>query len=155
MYSNRTSFSCSVALFLLNNGLRAKYCRKTTNFAHHNKYFYKKSAITMLSFDEFLKIDIRVGTILAAEPLLKARKPAFKLKIDFGEIIGIKQSSAQITDLYEVDTLVQTQIMAVVNFPPKKIAGFKSEVLVLGVSSEEGIVLLRPEKKVKNGERMH
>lgn len=104
-----------------------------------------------ISWNDFEKIDIRVGTIINAETFSKAHKPAYKLVIDFGEALGIKSSSAQITTLYEVNELIGKQVMAVVNFPPKQIANYYSECLVLGIYSEEGIVLLAPDKKVANG----
>ncbi len=105
-----------------------------------------------ISYSDFEKIDLRVGTIIAVSDFPKAKKPAYQLTIDFGEI-GIKKSSAQITVLYEKEALLQRQVIAVVNFPPKQIANFVSECLVLGVISDENkeIVLLQPDKKVKNG----
>lgn len=105
----------------------------------------------MISWDDFEKIDIRAGTILDVQPFPKAKKPAYQLRIDFGEF-GIKQSSAQITKLYSPDALKGRQVLAVVNFPPKQIANFISECLVLGVYNIEGdVVLLMPETKVQNG----
>ena len=105
----------------------------------------------MISWEEFEKVDIRTGTIIEVEEFPKAKKAAWKLKIDFGEI-GIKQSSAQIKDLYGKEELIGKQILAVVNFPQKQIANFFSECLVLGVSDKNGeIVLLSTERKVENG----
>jgi tRNA-binding protein len=103
------------------------------------------------TFEDFQKIDLRVGTITKVEPFPEARKPAYKLTIDFGAL-GIKQSSAQITKRYTAEELVGQQIVAVFNFPPKKVAGFKSEVLVLGATPEaDDVVLLSPENKLPNG----
>lgn len=105
----------------------------------------------MISWQDFEKIDIRTGTILEANPFPEAIKPAYQLKIDFGEL-GIKQSSAQITVHYSTDELIGKQIIAVVNFPPKKIAHFFSECLVLGVYDENNqVILLQPVKSTKNG----
>ena len=106
----------------------------------------------MATIDDFEKIDIRVGTIIDARENEKARKPAYQLKIDFGPEIGIKASSAQITQCYQPKDLIDMQIIAVVNFPPRKVADVVSEVLVLGTDSEQGIVLLNPNEKVKNGD---
>ncbi len=109
-----------------------------------------------VTFDDFMKVDIRVGTITDVQPFEKARKPAWKLWVDFGKDIGVKKSSAQITVHYTPDDLVGRQVAAVVNFPPRQIADFMSEVLVLGFSDAEGaIVLIEPERAVPNGERMH
>jgi tRNA-binding protein len=109
-----------------------------------------------LSFDDFLKVDIRVGTVTRTEPFPEARKPAIKLWIDFGGDIGERKTSAQITVHYDPDTLVGRQVMAVVNFPPRQIGPFMSEVLVLGVPDDDGaIVLLSPDQPVPNGGRMH
>jgi tRNA-binding protein len=108
-----------------------------------------------ISYDEFLKIDIRVGTVIEAVPFPEARKPAYKLKIDFGEEIGIKRSSAQITVHYPLDQLVGRQVAGVVNFPSRQIGPFMSDVLTLGFADEKGdIVLLEPERPVPNGSRM-
>jgi tRNA-binding protein len=108
-----------------------------------------------ISFDDFLKVDIRAGTVIEATSFPQARKPAYKLKIDFGPDIGVKRSSAQITVHYTVEDLVGTQVAAVVNFPPRQIGPFMSEVLTLGFADANGdIVLLRPERGVPNGSRM-
>ena len=109
-----------------------------------------------ISFDDFLAVDIRVGTIIVAEEFPEARKPAYKLQIDFGDEIGVKKSSAQITDHYSTDDLVGRQVIAVVNFPPRQIGPVRSEVLTLGLSDEGGrIVLLAPDQTVPNGQKMH
>ncbi len=108
-----------------------------------------------IDFEDFLKVDIRVGKIDRAEAFKEAIKPAVKLSIDFGPEIGIKQSSAQITENYTVEQLVGKQILAIVNFPSKRIASFKSEVLVLGVLSPNGIVLVIPDKDAGLGARVH
>lgn len=108
----------------------------------------------MIELNDFMKVDLRIGTVLKAEPFPEARKPAIKLEIDFGEL-GIKQSSAQITKRYEPEELVGRQVTAVVNFPPMRIGGYKSEVLVLGGVEEEGdVILLRPDEEVKNGTKI-
>ena len=108
-----------------------------------------------ISFDDFMQVEMHVGTIIAAEDFSKARKPAYQLTIDFGERLGIKRSSAQITVLYKKEDLIGRQIMAVTNFPPRQIATFFSEVLVLGSVDTEGVVtLLTPTGKVENGLRI-
>lgn len=108
-----------------------------------------------IRFDDFLKVDIRVGTIVAVEDFPEARKPAFKLRIDFGSAIGVKKSSAQITELYTADTLIGRQVAAVVNFPPRQIGRFMSEVLTLGFPDVDGkVVLVGPTKAVPNGGRL-
>lgn len=104
-----------------------------------------------ITWDDFEKLDIRVGTIAEVTDFPKARKPSYQIKIDFGEL-GIKQSSAQITSLYTKDELMGKQVVAVVNFPPRQIANFFSECLVLGVyTDKQDVVLLQPERKVDNG----
>lgn len=108
----------------------------------------------IISWSDFEKIDIRVGTIINAQEFPKARKPAYQLFIDFGEL-GVRQSSAQITDHYNCEELKGMQVIAVVNFPPKQIANFVSECLVLGVyADDKSVVLLRPDKPVSNGNRI-
>ena len=104
----------------------------------------------MITWNDLEKIDIRAGTIVSVTPADKARKPAYRLQIDLGDF-GVRSSSAQITDLYEADSLVGKQVIAVVNFPPKKIAGFSSECLLPGIYSPAGVVLLTPERKVPDG----
>ena len=108
-----------------------------------------------ISFDQFLAVDIRVGTITAVEPFPEARKPALKLVIDFGAGIGTKKSSAQITENYEAAALIGRQVAAVVNFPPRQIGKFMSEVLTLGFPDEQGnVVLFAPDQRVPNGARL-
>ena len=108
-----------------------------------------------ISFDEFAKVEIRVGTIVAVEPFPKARRPALKLTIDFGSKLGLKRSSAQLTGHYDATSLIDRQIAAVVNFPPKQIGNFMSEVLVLGFPDAEGVVvLIGPERPVPNSGRL-
>jgi tRNA-binding protein len=114
------------------------------------------AASDQISFDDFLKIDVRVGTIVSAEPFPQARKPAYRLSIDFGPSIGVKKSSAQITKHYTPAQLVGMQIAAVVNFPPRQIGPFLSEVLTLGFPDSEGeVVLVGAERPVPNGGRLY
>ena len=109
----------------------------------------------LASFDDFMKIDIRAGTILEASPFPEARKPALKLVIDFGPEIGTRKSSAQITERYDPEKLIGSKVMAVVNFPPRQIGPFMSEVLTLGVMNDSGeVVLVRPDADAPNGSRL-
>ena len=108
-----------------------------------------------IAYADFAKVDIRAGTIVKAEPFPQARKPAFKLAIDFGEAIGIKKSSAQITVNHKLEELVGRQVLAVVNFPPRQIGPFMSEVLTLGLPDASGeVTLIGPDRQVPNGARM-
>ena len=109
-----------------------------------------------IQFADFAKVEVRVGRVLSAEPLDGARKPAYKLHIDFGSAVGIKQSSAQLTALYRAEELVGRLVLAVLNFPSRRIAGFKSEVLTLGVPDANGdVVLVVPTQEVPPGGRMY
>ena len=109
----------------------------------------------MISYDDFLKVDIRVGTIIAVDDFPEARKPAYKLTIDFGGEIGIKKSSAQITLHYQKNDLLGKQVIAVVNFPSKQIGPFKSEVLTLGLPDQnKEVILLQPTTQIPNGGRL-
>jgi len=109
----------------------------------------------MATIDDFARLDLRVGTIVAAEPFPEARKPSIKMRIDFGPELGVRQSSAQLTVHYEPALLVGRQVVAVVNFPPRRIAGFASEVLVLGaMPAAHDVVLLAPDAPVPNGTRI-
>ncbi|BAO55560.1 tRNA-binding protein [Nonlabens marinus] len=108
-----------------------------------------------LSWEEFTKVDMRVGTIVDAQSFPEARRPAYKLTIDFGNELGIRKTSAQITDHYNLEDLIGKQIIAVVNFPKKQIANFMSECLVLGsVDSEKRVILLQPDQQAVNGDRV-
>ena len=108
----------------------------------------------MINYEDFIKLDIRVGEIVKAERFDAARRPAFKLWVDMGGEIGVRQSSAQITELYQPEALIGRQVLAVVNFPPKLVAGFRSEVLVLGTYSQGGVVLVSPERRVEKGDKL-
>lgn len=111
--------------------------------------------MTEISFDDFMKVDIRVGRIVRAEPFPEARKPAIKLWVDFGPEIGERKSSAQLTAHYTPESLIGRQVMGVVNFPPRQIGPVMSEVLVLGAfDADEGVVLIAPDKEVPEGQRM-
>ena len=108
-----------------------------------------------IGIEDFQRVDIRVGRVLTAEPLKGARKPAYALRIDFGAEIGVRQSSAQITEHYQPDALIGRLVLAVVNFPPRRIAGFRSEVLTLGVADDAGaVVLIAPDATVSLGARL-
>jgi tRNA-binding protein len=112
--------------------------------------------LSTIELDEFLKVDIRVGRVVRAEPFPEARKPALKLWIDFGPEIGERRSSAQITEHYDPAALVGRQVLAVVNFPPRQIGPFRSEVLTLGLADAGGaVVLIQPERPVPDGQRLH
>ena len=108
----------------------------------------------MATIDDFSKLDIRVGTVLEAKPFPKARRPAYQLTVDFGAEMGTKRSSAQITEHYRPEELVGMQVLAVVNFPPRQIADFMSEVLVLGTYSEGGVILITPQQPAANGDKL-
>jgi len=108
-----------------------------------------------IGYEDFVRVDIRVGTIVAAEPYPEARRPAYKLQVDFGPEIGVKRTSAQLTVHYRIEELLGRQVAAVVNFPPKQIGKFMSEILVLGFPDAEGaVVLIAPEKPVPNGGKL-
>ena len=112
-------------------------------------------AAPVVTFDDFLALDIRVGTIVAVDPFPEARKPAFKLTIDFGPVLGRKRSSAQITEHYDAAALIGRQVAAVVNFPPRQIGKFMSEVLTLGFPDADGrVVLVAPDRRVPDGGRL-
>ncbi|NLY82818.1 MAG: tRNA-binding protein [Clostridiales bacterium] len=108
----------------------------------------------MATFEDFMKLDIRVGEVTEVEFFEKAKKPAYKLWVDFGDEIGIKKSSAQITDCYKKEDLIGKQVLGVLNFPSRQIADFKSEVLILGIYGTQGVVLVQPEQSVKKGDKL-
>ena len=121
----------------------------------HMQHDEKAQAAAPIAFDQFLAVDIRIGTILEVDPFPEARKPAFKLKIDFGPEIGVKKSSAQLTVHYTPDSLVGRQVAAVVNFPPRQIGKFMSQVLTLGFPDSDGaVVLVVPDKNVPTGGKL-
>ncbi len=107
-----------------------------------------------IGFEDFMKVDIRVGEVVEAKVYKEAKKPAYILTVDFGEEIGIKKSSAQITECYHCQDLVGKQVLGVVNFPPKQIGKLLSEALILGVYSDQGVVLIRPDQDVKKGDKL-
>jgi len=112
--------------------------------------------VAEISFDDFMRVDIRTGRVIKAEPFPEARNPSIKMWIDFGDEIGVRKTSAQVTVHYTPDALIGRQVMAVVNFPPRQIGPFMSEVLVLGVPDENGaVVLLGPDQETPTGGRMH
>jgi tRNA-binding protein len=109
----------------------------------------------LTNVDDFFKVDIRIGTVIKVEDFPEARRPAFKVWVDFGDEVGVKKSSAQITDLYAKEDLLNRQVVAVVNFPPRQIGPFRSEILILGTAqSDKSVVLLQPERPVANGLRI-
>ncbi len=121
----------------------------------HNLSDAAAPAAEPVTFDQFLAVDIRVGTVIAVDPFPQARKPSWKLKIDFGPGIGIRRSSAQIVDHYRPEDLIGRQVAGVVNFLPRQIGPFMSEVLTVGFADEDGaVVLFRPDKPVPNGARL-
>ncbi len=112
--------------------------------------------MTSIGIEDFERVEVRVGTVVDAQPFPEARKPALKLWVDFGGTLGVRQSSAQVTAHYSPDRLIGRQVLAVVNLPPRKVAGFESQVLVLGVPDENGaVVLLKPDLKVPDGGRLY
>lgn len=122
----------------------------------HVKHGINDGVASEISFEEFLKVDIRVGEIVSAKVFSEARKPAYILEIDFGKVIGRKKSSAQITEHYSCEGLIGKKVAAVVNFPPRQIGPIMSEVLTLGFSDQNGhVVLFSPDKNVPNGARLH
>jgi tRNA-binding protein len=110
--------------------------------------------VTEIGIEDFEKVDVRVGTVVTVEPFPEARRPAYKIWVDFGPELGVKKTSAQLADLYGADELVGRQVAAVVNFPPRQIGKFMSEVLVLGFPGAGGVVLIGPERPVADGGRL-
>lgn len=108
----------------------------------------------MIDFNDFEKIDIRVGTILNAEKFENVKKPAYKITVDFGSEIGIKKTSAQITECYDVKSLINKQILGIINLPPKQIKDYMSGFLLLGIYSNKGVILISPDQKVDNGDKI-
>ena len=108
----------------------------------------------MATLEDFMKLDIRVGTIIEAKKFENAKRPAYQLKVDLGSEFGVKKSSAQITEVYRPEDLIGKQVLTVVNFPPRQIANFMSELLVLGTYSKDGVVLITPDKEVQNGDKL-
>lgn len=122
----------------------------------HVNHSHDQEAAELISFDEFLKVDVRIGEIVCAEEFKEARKPAYILHIDFGSTLGIKKTSAQITEHYTCNELIGKKVAAVVNFPKRQIGPIQSEVLTLGFSDKDGhVVLFSPDKEVPNGSRLH
>lgn len=121
----------------------------------HKDHDFAAAPAAPIAFDDFLNVDIRIGTIVAAEPFPEARKPSLKMTIDFGPGIGLRRSSAQVAALYTCEDLVGRQVAGVVNFPPRQIGKFMSQVLTLGFADEAGnVVLFKPDKPVPNGSRL-
>ena len=114
-----------------------------------------KNNTEIITIDDFFKININCGTITKIEDFPEARNPSYKIWVDFGKELGVKQTSAQLTKIYSKEDLLGRQILAVTNFSSKRIAGFKSEVLILGLDSPEGVVILQPERKINNGARVY
>jgi tRNA-binding protein len=110
--------------------------------------------VAEITFDDFQMVDIRVGTVVAVEPYPEARKPAYKIQVDFGPELGVKKSSAQLVDVYRPEELMGRQVAAVVNFPPRQIGKFMSEILILGFPGQGGVVLIGPERPVADGGRL-
>jgi len=134
--------------------LKGCFCSPLNTYKTYKIFYIRGGLILMAEFKDFMKLDIRVGKIIKVEKFKSSDDPAYKLWLDFGEEIGRKKSSAQITDLYKPEDIIEKQVLAVVNFPPKQIANFMSEVLVLGVYGKDGVVLIEPEREVEPGARL-